>query len=120
MPDVRTKQERKIDRRIKANVLRGIELLKKQYGPDFADHIDMKALRLSSGAYCVLGQLYGGWMGGCEKLGIDHLDGQYGFSTRGVEPHIIAEYEGAGGSSDPFFDQLQWAWEEELALLREP
>lgn len=62
--EARSAEETATDREILNKVLNGIELLKKKYGDDWVDKIDLETLQLSSGTRCVLGQVgratYGG------------------------------------------------------------
>lgn len=55
---VRSNAERIADEFVKERVIRGIELLKDEWGEDWVDHVDPSCLVLSSGKHCVLGQLY--------------------------------------------------------------
>jgi hypothetical protein len=106
-----------IDRRVRANVLNGIELLKREHGEDWWKKIDLDRLNLAHGSNCVLGQLYGGsYQHGTEALGIHYTDGPYGFSFHGVMD--LAEELGVGydGSAWPM---LTAAWREEIEYLKE-
>jgi len=98
-----------VDRKVRQRVLDGIELLKKEYGEDWVDHIDMERLDLSSGTSCVLGQLYGDWRSGCLSLGITHRDGEFGFSGAGLSTGVL-DQEG-------FYKTLQAAWIQELGFM---
>jgi hypothetical protein len=110
--DRRTKLEVIVDRDVKARVLKGIQLLEERYGPDWADHIDLDLLDLSSAQFCVLGQLYNDqidedwgdddYTAGCRIL--DVQDENYGFTVFG---------------DDSEWEQLDVAWSEEIRKRKE-
>lgn len=53
----RTAAEKIEDAEVKARVLKGLEVLREQYGEDWVEHIDVADLDLSSASRCILGQL---------------------------------------------------------------
>jgi|SRR5215813_3665998 len=65
---MRSRVETLADEVIKDRVLRGIELLNDIYGPDWVDHVDPRRLVMSDESHCVLGQVYGDYSLGLEKL----------------------------------------------------
>lgn len=115
-----TEIEKEIDRRVLANVLNGIELLKREFGDDWWMKVDLDRLNLSDPRKCVLGQLYSdgpgpsyesGYVVGAQKLDIYGKDGQYGFSYHGMA--MLAEE-----LNDPW-PMLTAAWKQEIQHLRE-
>lgn len=59
------------DKELLLRVQRGVDLLREQYGEDWVDHINPEKLNLMSSDYCVLGQLYNGYITGTRALDID-------------------------------------------------
>lgn len=140
----RTELEKRADAVIKERVQRGIELLKEKWGPDFADHIDMGALRLRDASACVLGQLYADWEPTVEQWaaaadavegrtdsecgywrGIAIIDGPllapdgtvaHGFDTPEAPEWYVDDDE--WGDSVYTFARLDDAWREALTELR--
>jgi hypothetical protein len=70
----RSAAEKIEDAQIKESVIRGIERLNKVFGPDWVDEVDPRSLLMSNCSSCVLGQVYGDYYIGLEKLGIDLED----------------------------------------------
>lgn len=70
--DMRSRLETLADEAIKERVLEGIKLLDGVYGPGWVDHVDPRRLIMSSESSCVLGQVYGDYSRGLEKLNISH------------------------------------------------
>lgn len=66
--EMRTRAQRIFDWQIKERVLAGIEVLREKHGDSFVDYIDCATLDLSDGAWCVLGQLYGGYVEGVRVI----------------------------------------------------
>lgn len=101
-----------LDAEIKENVLKGIAFLKKTYGEDWVEHIDMEILDLRSGASCVLGQVHpayydthgheDGYNAATDKFLHGKEGREFGFSAP------LSYYDVA----DDGWDRLQEAWEE--------
>lgn len=72
----RTNAQKIEDEEVRRRVLRGIELLRREYGPSWADHIDVVLLDLSSVRYCVLGQLEHERNGGAYSHALERIDGE--------------------------------------------
>jgi hypothetical protein len=98
--ETRTREDIEYDELVRQRVERGMELLRKQYGEEWVDHIDCKSLDLRDGAACVLGQLYGNYDHGVSELGITD-DENYGF-VASTDDDQDEENE---------WDALQRAWE---------
>jgi hypothetical protein len=106
----RTKQQTEEDERVLANVKRGIALLQREHGPDWVEKIDLALLRLENGGCCVLGQVYGDYVDGCEKLGIDSC--AYDDTNRKGAGHF-----GFYANGD-VYDSLNLYWQQEIAALK--
>ena len=110
-----TQEQAELDALVLEKVKAGIELLKKEHGADFADHIDLGKLDLRSGAACALGQLYGTYDTGAKILfGEDYPDytwksAEYGFW---VGDDVEDEAERLGVDSWKLLDKT---WKRELA-----
>lgn len=99
-----SKLQIEVDRKVRANVLNGIELLKREYGEDWVDKIDLDCLHLSSSSSCVLGQLYGDYVVGKRKIGLSESEAtESGFNL-------------APGT--PGFSVLDAAWIREIGYIR--
>lgn len=76
---------------VRPEVVAGIELLDEMGPADWRDTIDVKRLNIELADRCVLGQLYGSYLGGLRALGFCGLgtmnSSAYGFST-----NISADY----------------------------
>lgn len=125
--ELRTTKEKALDAELKERVLRGIEALKDTYGEDFASQIDCSVLDMRDPSFCVLGQLEGGYVAGCRRLGLssefdsvrddddprsfdERVAARYGFTLVGDDYEIgdmLSE------ESLPW-DALQEAWEEAI------
>lgn len=98
-----SKLQIEVDRKVRANVLNGIEVLKKEYGEDWVDKIDLDTLHLASATSCVLGQLYGEYGAGKRKIGLSENEAkESGFNI------------GAGAR----YDVLDAAWIREIGYIR--
>lgn len=107
MPDMRSEEQKQIDKIILNRVKAGIKLLQAKHGDGWVDKIDLRKLNLSSGSCCVLGQVYGDYCDGQERLGIDDTDAEkHGF------------YLNDEGRYD--YDDLGEAWERELTKMIAP
>lgn len=83
--EARTEEEKRLDAEVKERVQRGIDLLREKYGRDWVDKIDMETFDISNGSVCVLGQVYGGYMRGCNMLGISDSNSTYGFTINKLD-----------------------------------
>jgi hypothetical protein len=64
----------------------GVALLD-EHAPDWASAIDVDTLVMSEGNRCVLGQLFGGYTYGCDRLGIyEDTPERCGFNATGQKP----------------------------------
>lgn len=113
--DLRTRAEEIVDEIVKQQVLSGIELLERQYGPDWVLHVDPSQLSMQSADRCVVGQLYGGYCEGMSRLGLlsgkgRNGGGAYGFyvHTSRLVPHPNAP--GHHRMDGPEWDDLNDAW----------
>lgn len=79
--DQRFSAEKIADEILKEKILRGLELLKKEYGEDWVEKIDPDRLDMSSCTYCVLGQLEGNYEVARDRLKI--TGSVYGFDSGG-------------------------------------
>jgi hypothetical protein len=92
--DLRTRAEEIADAELKERILKGIALLEKEHGPDWVDKIDPATLLLNSPTRCVLGQLYGDYARGCQKLAL--LSGvEYGFAIALTERELRSDLQAA-------------------------
>jgi hypothetical protein len=62
--DERSHAMKAVDALVKERVQKGILFLREEYGEDWVEHIDLRALSLDDGASCVLGQVHLVMMGG--------------------------------------------------------
>jgi hypothetical protein len=68
---------------------KGTELLDRVLKPQWAKRIDLDRLSLINGSSCVLGQLYGHYTVGCEKL----FGEQPGHTTLAIEHGFEMDYD---------------------------
>lgn len=115
----RTDEQKEIDRIVLARVKRGIRKLKAKHGDKWVEKIDLRTLKLDSGACCVLGQVYkesGSWKEGygigCRDLGFPS-DSQEAIENGFLVPHWKA-FEPLRKKE---WSELQEAWERELTAL---
>lgn len=107
--EARTPEQVALDREVLNRVLKGIEILKEEYGDDWVDKINLDTLRLSSGISCVLGQLNGGdFCKGISKFQIQGFD-----MGRGGEQFGFTAFR---FSSE--YDILDRVWKREIEHLR--
>ena len=85
---------KKIDKRVKDRVQKGIDLLQEKHGADWVDKIDLKSLNLGSTTECVLGQVYGDYHDGLKELQLHGESAKYGFMSEG-EPYTVLDEEWA-------------------------
>ena len=58
-----------------------------EHAPGWADSVDADTLYMSDGDRCVLGQLFGGYEYGCDRLGLyDDTPTRCGFNVTGQKP----------------------------------
>lgn len=99
----RSAEQVAVDAVVLARVKRGIALLEEQYGEDYADYIDFDTLDLQFTDRCVLGQVYGGYDRGEERLGLT--------TQSSIEHGFWAE----GDDKDDHWEELTRAWVKALA-----
>lgn len=106
-------------------VRRGIVLLNEK-NPGWLDDIDIKDLDLASSCYCVLGQLYNGFIRGAYTLfngeGNFVEYGRYGFEYNSNYDYLNnqkAELDEWGDSAwDWGYPELEAVWKRELLALK--
>jgi len=116
-----------LDRQIKSRVLQGIEFLKKEYGEDWVEHIDMKKLSLSDGDCCILGQVHPAyhsvtvdddgytWEEEGYEAAVEHFNWHHSdYNTPRKLGFLDGEVDGVNAS----FTALQKAWEEEIERVK--
>lgn len=82
--EMRSRAEKIQDAQLKASVLAGLGLLQEKHGASWVEHIDCATLDLTLSESCVLGQVYGDYDEGREKLGLNNRSAAtYGFFTFG-------------------------------------
>ena len=109
--DDHSRFQKEIDRRVKQRVLDGIELLKKKWGDDWVDHIDLDEFDLQDGSSCVLGQLYGGnYVNGLNALNINGKGGLYAFDDDGIGD--------LDGFTEDVWDDFETVWRQQIAALQ--
>ena len=93
---------------IQERVAKGAAFLDKKC-PDWEDRIDLNLLEISSWSWCLLGQLYGDYDTGVDRLRIYWSSKKWNFGfTISPETKIGAE-----------FTELTQAWKEEILARRE-
>ena len=71
----------------------GVALLD-EWAPGWAGSIDVDTLYMSDGERCVLGQLFGGYDYGCDRLGLyEDMPARFGFNVDGQKPWQPVEDE---------------------------
>jgi hypothetical protein len=117
----RTRQSKVEDKLVKDRVERGIVKLQRRYGEGWVDKIDLAALRLESGAACVLGQL-GGGLANENSLSYskerDRLFPQDGDKPTARKADKEAGEHGFFAYTVFHYKQLQRVWEERIAELK--
>lgn len=83
----------------------GVMLLDER-GPGWANSIDLSTFSISNGDHCILGQLFGSYGYGCDRLGLhDEMAERFGFKVPGQKPwapiqaewtRVITERQGCG------------------------
>lgn len=101
----RSEPQKTMDSVVLARVKQGIALLQEQYGDEWVEKINLRSLCLSSGSSCVLGQLYGDYQTGKERLGLDTDEAILHGFLAGSGPH---RREGSAS-----FSQLDEEWRSE-------
>lgn len=82
-------------REVEAAVQNGMKLLDEKFGTTFLDKINPDTLDIGSGINCALGQCYGTYMTGREKLGLTQKQAAaHGFdvSTAGGHDAVISKF----------------------------
>lgn len=92
---------------IKARVARGAELLDREV-PGWADKISLDELAMCSCAHCILGQLFGRFLDGANKLNVDECE--YGFEI-GCDINAPGRYS--------YYNRLNEHWRQEIHQRRE-
>lgn len=104
---------------IRERVERGAALLDK-HNPDWYMAVSLQGLRMSSCSECVLGQLYGDYGAGLDKVMPGHtLDtGDYGFM---LTPEQLKEFAGWANETGrtAAWDELRSEWTRAIVIRRE-
>jgi hypothetical protein len=116
--EARTLVEVEIDEQVKSRVLNGIALLKEKHGEKWVEKIDLASFDISEGYSCVLGQVYGQYEKGLNKLRLyDNHAIEYGFNLDDVDYGDGDDYDDKFEEEIRAWNVLQETWVRELAAI---
>lgn len=102
-------------KKLTKRVDRGVKLLDKKK-PKWFKKIDLKNLDLNSESNCVLGQVYGSYTDGCDKLNLN-----FGIKHGFANPHDVKEpdFMKFCDKINAYNDQLKKVWSKRVKQKRE-